>query len=164
MGLSNLNSLYREVILDHADHPHHKHDLEVSTQTMTLKNPTCGDVINLSIRVDSQDRIADIGFSGDGCTISQSSASMMTDAVIGKDKEAALQMAKTFSDIVMGVEHTNAELDELGDAALLSSIVSFPARIKCATLAWWALQRTLLNKEVPTDKEDITCQIHQKPY
>ncbi|WP_125581966.1 Fe-S cluster assembly sulfur transfer protein SufU [Levilactobacillus cerevisiae] len=154
MGLSKLNSLYREVILDHADHPRHKHDLENSTNMITLKNPTCGDVINLSIAMDDQDKIADIGFSGDGCTISQSSASMMTDAVMGKDKETALRMAKTFSDMVMGTEHPQADLDELGDAAILSSIMSFPARIKCATLAWWALQRALLEEDAPTDEEE----------
>ncbi|AYM01622.1 Fe-S cluster assembly sulfur transfer protein SufU [Levilactobacillus yiduensis] len=154
MGLSKLNSLYREVILDHADHPRHKHDLTTSTNTITLKNPTCGDVINLSIQLDDQEQIQDIGFSGDGCTISQSSASMMTDAVMGKDKETALRMAKTFSDMVMGTKHPQADLDELGDAAILSSIMSFPARIKCATLAWWALQRALLNEETPTDEEE----------
>lgn len=154
MGLSKLNSLYREVILDHADHPRHKHDLATSTNTITLKNPTCGDVINLSIQLDDQEQIQDIGFSGDGCTISQSSASMMTDAVMGKDKETALRMAKTFSDMVMGTKHPQADLDELGDAAILSSIMSFPARIKCATLAWWALQRALLNEETPTDEEE----------
>ncbi|WP_203640569.1 Fe-S cluster assembly sulfur transfer protein SufU [Levilactobacillus andaensis] len=154
MGLSKLNSLYREVILDHADHPHHKHDLAESTNTITLKNPTCGDVINLEIKLTPDDKIADIGFTGDGCTISQSSASMMTDAVMGKSKEEALKMAKTFSDMAIGKEHPQADLDELQDAAILSNIMQFPARIKCATLSWWALQRALLEETDDTSEEE----------
>ncbi|CAJ1230054.1 Fe-S cluster assembly sulfur transfer protein SufU [Levilactobacillus zymae] len=154
MGLSKLNSLYREVILDHSDHPHHKHALADSTSTITLKNPTCGDVINLDVKLDATDHIEDIGFTGDGCTISQSSASMMTDAVMGKSKEEALHMAKTFSDMVMGKEHPQADLDQLQDAAILSSIMQFPARIKCATLSWWALQRALMREEDQATKED----------
>ncbi|MCW3778884.1 Fe-S cluster assembly sulfur transfer protein SufU [Levilactobacillus namurensis] len=145
MGLSQLNSLYREVILDHSDHPHNKHALSAVTNTITLKNPTCGDVINLDVQVDDAGMITDIGFTGEGCTISQSSASMMTDAVKGKSREQALAMAKTFSDMVMGKSHSQADLDQLEDAAILSSIMQFPARIKCATLAWWALQRALLS-------------------
>lgn len=151
MGLAQLNSLYREVILDHSDHPHHKHALTDATNTITLKNPTCGDVIDLDVQVNAAGLITDIGFTGEGCTISQSSASMMTDAVLGKYREDALKMAKTFSDMVMGHEHPQADLDQLGDAAILSSIMSFPARIKCATLAWWALQRALLRDG---DKEE----------
>ncbi|MFC6259832.1 Fe-S cluster assembly sulfur transfer protein SufU [Levilactobacillus fujinensis] len=154
MGLSKLNSLYREVILDHADHPHHKHTLAESTNTITLKNPTCGDVINLEIKLTPDDKIADIGFTGDGCTISQSSASMMTDAVMGKSKEEALKMAKTFSDMAIGKEHAQADLDELQDAAILSNIMQFPARIKCATLSWWALQRALLEETDETSEEE----------
>ena len=124
-----LNSLYREYPITRIIRV--TNTIIDETNTITLKNPTCGDVINLSIKLDDQDQIADIGFSGDGCTISQSSASMMTDAVMGKDKETALRMAKTFSDMVMGTKHPQADLDELGDAAILSSIMSFPARIKC---------------------------------
>lgn len=152
MGLEKLNSLYREVILDHSDHPHHKHALPDATHKITLKNPTCGDVINLDIELDGQDHIKDIGFTGEGCTISQSSASMMTDAVMGKSKDEALHMAKTFSDMVMGKKHPQADLDELQDAAILSNIMTFPARIKCATLSWWALQRALLKQ--PDDGND----------
>ncbi|GAA3607529.1 Fe-S cluster assembly sulfur transfer protein SufU [Secundilactobacillus similis] len=156
MGLSKLNNLYREVILDHSDHPHHKHLLNEgdATNKITLKNPTCGDVINLEVKLTDDDKIADIGFTGEGCTISQSSASMMTDAVLGKSKEEALHMAKTFSDMVMGKEHPQADLDQLEDAAILSSIMSFPARIKCATLSWWALQRALLSEDAPAEEEE----------
>lgn len=142
MSLAGLSNLYREVILDHSEHPHHKHSLNNATNKITLKNPTCGDVINLEIELDS-DKISDIGFTGEGCTISQSSASMMTDAVIGKTTAESLEMAHIFSDMVMGKKHSQADLDKLGDAAILSSIMKFPARIKCATLCWWALRKSL---------------------
>ena len=142
MSLDGLNSLYREVILDHSAHPHHKHILTDATNKITLKNPTWGDVINLEVKLDT-DKITDIGFTGEGCTISQSSASMMTDAVIGKTISESLEMAQIFSDMVMGKEHPQADLDKLGDAAILSSIMQFPARIKCATLCWWALKKSL---------------------
>lgn len=151
MGLAKLNNLYREVILDHSANPHHKQALADATHKITLKNPTCGDVINLAIEL-KDGKIANIGFTGDGCTISQSSASMMTDAVMGKSKAEALDMAKTFSDMVIGKKHPQSDLDKLQDAAILSSIMSFPTRIKCATLSWWALQRAL--NEAPSDKEE----------
>lgn len=142
MSLNGLNSLYREVILDHSEHPHHKQSLPSATNKITLKNPTCGDVINLEIKLDG-DKITDIGFTGEGCTISQSSASMMTDAVLNKTTAESLEMVHIFSDMVMGKEHSQADLDKLGDAAILSSIMQFPARIKCATLCWWALRKSL---------------------
>lgn len=142
MSLAGLNNLYREVILDHSEHPHHKHQLSNATNKITLKNPTCGDVINLEIKL-NDDVISDIGFTGEGCTISQSSASMMTDAVINKTTQESLEMAQIFSDMVMGKEHSKADLEKLGDAAILSSIMQFPARIKCATLCWWALKKSL---------------------
>lgn len=142
MSLSGLNNLYREVILDHSEHPHHKHELKNATNTVTLKNPTCGDVINLEINL-SADKITDIGFTGEGCTISQSSASMMTDVVIGSTVTESLELAQIFSDMVMGHERSVADLEKLGDAAILSSVMKFPARIKCATLCWWALRKSL---------------------
>lgn len=142
MSLAGLNNLYREVILDHSEHPHHKHSLDKTTNMITLKNPTCGDVITLETLVENG-KITDIGFTGDGCTISQSSASMMTDAVLNKSVAQSLDMAQIFSDMVMGKQHSQTDLDKLGDAAILSSVMKFPARIKCATLCWWALRKSL---------------------
>ncbi len=143
MGLSKLNGLYREVILNYADHPHNKGQLATTTNAMTLHNPTCGDTINLQVEVEDN-KIKNIAYTGDGCTISQASASMMTDAVKGKTTEEALAMAKTFSEMASGKEHSKADVDQRGDAQILTSIMEFPARIKCATLSWWALQRALL--------------------
>lgn len=142
MGLSKLNQLYRAVILDAAAHPHHKGAIEGVTNQMTLHNPTCGDTVNLQLRV-ADGKIAAVGFTGDGCTISQASASMMADAVNGKSVDKALSMAKLFSDEAIGKHHSEEECSQLGDAQALLSIMQFPARIKCATLSWWALTRAL---------------------
>lgn len=142
MGLSKLNQLYRAVILDAAAHPHHKGLIQSPTNQMTLHNPTCGDTVNLQVKV-KNGKISDIGFTGDGCTISQASASMMTDAVNGKTTTEALKMAKIFSDEAIGKKHDQDDLQLLGDAQVLTNIMQFPARIKCATLSWWALTRAL---------------------
>lgn len=142
MGLAKLNQLYRAVILDAAAHPHHRGTIAGATNQMTLHNPTCGDTVNLQLKI-SHGRIDDVGFTGDGCTISQASASMMTDAVIGKTVSEALDMTKIFSDESRGQEHNDQDLSLLGDAKVLTSIMQFPARIKCATLSWWALARAL---------------------
>ncbi|WP_267201440.1 Fe-S cluster assembly sulfur transfer protein SufU [Limosilactobacillus kribbianus] len=151
MGLSKLNGLYREVILDHANHPHNKGELSTATNAMTLHNPTCGDTINLQVDV-ADGKIKDIAYTGEGCTISQASASMMTEAVKGKTVDQALNMAKTFSDMAIGKQHSDDDLQQLGDAQILTSIMEFPARIKCATLSWWALQRALLKQS--NEEED----------
>lgn len=142
MALSRLDNLYRQVILDHSSHPHHHGTLKESSQSIELNNPTCGDVIQL--QVDIQDNvIKNIAFDGSGCSISTASASMMTEAVLGKTVIEAEELAEEFSQLVQGNEIKKA--DELGDAAMLSGVAKFPARIKCATLAWKALEKAVTN-------------------
>lgn len=144
MALSKLDNLYRQVILDHSSHPHHHGSLEKSSQRIEMNNPTCGDVIHLEI--DTEDGIIkNIAFSGHGCSISTASASMMTEAVIGKTTEEVAELSESFSQLVQGNEVEN--LDNLGDAAMLSGVAKFPARIKCATLAWKALEKALEDPE-----------------
>ena len=140
MALSKLDNLYRQVILDHSSHPHHRGTLSASTSKIELNNPTCGDVIELQIEVD-KGIIKNIAFDGSGCSISTASASMMTDAVIGKSVEEAEKLAVDFLQLVQGKEV--ADLDKLGDAAMLSGVAKFPARIKCATLGWKALGKAM---------------------
>ena len=142
MALSKMDNLYRQVILDHSAHPHHHGELDDSTNEIELKNPTCGDVLQLDVKVEDG-KITDIAFSGYGCTISQASASMMIDAVMNKDVETAETMVEDFSDMILG-EKTDTEI--LDDAAVLKGVSQFPARIKCATLAWKALHKAL-NKD-----------------
>lgn len=111
-----------------------------------MDNPTCGDVIHLQAQV-VDDRVQAVAFTGQGCSISQASASLMTEAVTGKSVAEALNLAKLFSAMATGEARDAADLAPLGDAAVLANVMDFPARIKCATLAWWALQRALLQDE-----------------
>jgi nitrogen fixation NifU-like protein len=141
MALTRLDQLYRQVILDHSSHPHHHGILEEATNQVEMNNPTCGDVIELQLNV-ADNRIEEIRFSGSGCTISTASASMMTDVVLGKTPKEALALVDQFSLLVQGRDDVN--FDDLGDAAILSGVAKFPARIRCATLAWKGLEKALL--------------------
>ena len=114
MALSRLDSLYMAVVADHSKSPHH-HGVLPDVEQLQLNNPTCGDVINLSVKFDG-DVIEDIAFAGDGCTISTASSSMMTDAVIGKTKAEALELAEIFSLMIQG-DHKDE--DKLGESQAL---------------------------------------------
>lgn len=143
MALSRLDSLYMAVVADHSKSPHH-HGVLPDVEQLQLNNPTCGDVINLSVKFDG-DVIEDIAFAGDGCTISTASSSMMTDAVIGKTKAEALELAEIFSLMIQG-DHKGE--DKLGEAKLLAGVSKFPQRIKCATLSWNALKKAIERSEL----------------
>lgn len=144
MALSKLDNLYRQVILDHSSHPHHRGSLGKSTLSVQMNNPTCGDVIHLEVEV-ADGVIKDIAFDGSGCSISTASASMMTDAVIGKRVEEIGDLTLMFSDLVQGKEVPEAE--RLGEAEVLAGVSKFPTRIKCATLAWKALNKAVNESE-----------------
>ena len=144
MALSRLDSLYMAVVADHSKSPHH-HGVLPNVEQLQLNNPTCGDVINLSVKFDG-DMIEDIAFAGDGCTISTASSSMMTDAVIGKTKAEALELAEIFSLMIQGKHDINT--DKLGEAKLLAGVSKFPQRIKCATLSWNALKMAIERSEL----------------
>ncbi|MTD38565.1 SUF system NifU family Fe-S cluster assembly protein [Erwinia sp. CPCC 100877] len=152
MALSKLDNLYRQVILDHSSHPHHHGSLTESSQKIEMNNPTCGDVIELQLAIENN-IIKDIAFNGSGCSISTASASMMTDVVIGKTLAEAEVLAENFSQLVQGNEVADDE--KLGDAAMLSGVAKFPARIKCATLAWKALEQAVEN-----DGQGTAGQLH----
>lgn len=99
-------------------------------------------MLELEVKLDDEGKIADIAFSGTGCTISQASASMMTDEVIGKTPEQVSEMVEAFSEMITKNEDKDYE-DLLGDAVVLEGVAQFPARIKCATLAWKAIYQAL---------------------
>ena len=143
MALSRLDSLYMAVVADHSKSPHH-HGVLPDVEQLQLNNPTCGDVINLSVKFDG-DVIEDIAFAGDGCTISTASSSMMTDAVIGKTKAEALELAEIFS---LMIQEDHKDEDKLGEAKLLAGVSKFPQRIKCATLSWNALKKAIERSEL----------------
>lgn len=144
MSFNNLDQLYRQVIMDHYKNPRNKGQLEDGTLTIDMNNPTCGDRIHLTMNVEDG-KVSEARFDGEGCSISMASASMMTQAIKGKDIETALRLSKTFSEMMQGNDYPD-DLD-LGDIEALQGVAKFPARIKCATLAWKAMEKGLDEKE-----------------
>ncbi|ASJ55645.1 Fe-S cluster assembly sulfur transfer protein SufU [Brevibacillus porteri] len=143
--MSSLDDLYRRVIMDHYQKPRNRGKLEESDGLIVnLNNPTCGDSISLSLKVEDG-KVVDAKFLGEGCSISMSSASMMTDAVKGKPVAEALELSQKFSDMMQGKEIDDSI--DLGDIEALSGVAKFPARIKCATLAWKALEQGVKQAE-----------------
>jgi len=135
-----LDDIYKETILDHYKHPRNKRELPGAELTCTRNNPLCGDEITVSVHLEG-DRIGDVAFQGAGCSISQSSASMMTEAVDGSTVGEALELAEDFRRMMAG--DTEPDEGRLGDLVALKGVVRYPIRIKCAVLAWDILQEAL---------------------
>ncbi|KDN58348.1 Fe-S cluster assembly sulfur transfer protein SufU [Exiguobacterium sp. AB2] len=138
MSFNNLDMLYRQVIMDHYKNPRNRGVIEDGV-TVDLNNPTCGDSLRLQLQVEDG-IVKDAKFEGEGCSISLASASMMTQIVKGKSVDEALQLADIFSQMVQGKDY-DTETFDLGDIEALSGVSKFPARIKCATLAWKAFEK-----------------------
>lgn len=132
-----LESLYQEVILSHYRRPRHHGEPEGATARIHMNNPTCGDEIELSVRLEG-DRVVGIGFTGQGCSISQASASMMSDRLHGRTLEDVSAVAERFNALVQG-RLSASDAPELGDLRALAGVARFPARVRCALLAWNAL-------------------------
>ena len=135
---NNLDQLYRSVIMDHYKNPRNKGSLAEDSVTIDMNNPTCGDRIHLTLKVEDG-IVKDAKFDGEGCSISMSSASMMTQIIKGKKIEEALELADIFSKMMLG-EEFDVDKYDLGDVEALQGVAKFPARIKCATLAWKAME------------------------
>lgn len=144
MSFNNLDTLYRQVIMDHYKNPRNKGSLEDGNITIDMNNPTCGDRIQIQMKVDDG-IVSAVKFDGDGCSISMSSASMMTQAIKGQPIEIALKLSKIFSEIMQNKEYDDSV--DLGDIEALQGVSKFPARIKCATLAWKAMEKGIQNQE-----------------
>lgn len=133
-----LDDLYREVILDHYAHPRNRGRLDPSDFAVEGANPLCGDELALSVRV-RDGRVEDVRFEGRGCSISQASASMMTEAIKGKTLDEVRTLVQDFKAMMHGSEPQA----DLGDLVALQGVRKFPVRIKCATLSWVALEQGL---------------------
>lgn len=144
MSFNNLDQLYRSVIMDHYKNPRNKGSLDENTVTIDMNNPTCGDRIHLTLKL-NDGIVEDARFDGEGCSISMSSASMMTQIVKGKKLEEALELAEIFSKMMLGEDFDDEKYD-LGDVEALQGVSKFPARIKCATLAWKAMEKGVNNE------------------
>ena len=135
-----LEDIYKEVILDHYKNPRNKRELPGAELSCSRNNPLCGDEITVFVHQEDG-RVADIAFQGSGCSISQSSASMMTEAVKGRTLGEALELAASFRGMMAG--EVEPDEDAFGDLIALKGVVKYPIRIKCAVLAWDVLQEAL---------------------
>jgi len=140
----SLRELYQDVILDHSRHPRHFGPLPDATHTGEGHNPLCGDRVKIYLALDNANRIADIKFEGKGCAISQASASLMTDMLVGRSIEEAEKLMGGFLHMVKG----EADIGELnaGDRErleVMAGVSAFPMRVKCATLAWHTMKSAL---------------------
>ncbi len=165
--MTGLEDLYREIILDHYRSPRNRGELDCPpARRVEGFNPLCGDEIVLYVEVDSEDNVANIAMSGQGCCISQSSASMMTAAVKGRSVAEARRLTKAFKAMLSisdttsvsgaivdlhgaGFETNESRPPALGDLEALSGVATYPVRIKCATLSWNALLQAL-DADAPT--------------
>jgi nitrogen fixation protein NifU and related proteins len=136
-----LEELYQEVILDHSRRPRNFGSLAGAAVRVHGDNPACGDEIDLGVKFGADGSLQEIRFSGHGCAISQASASMMTAKLKGKTRTAAMEMLRAFRDLVTG--EGDDSLSILGDLRLMRGVRKFPQRVKCAMLAWRALEEAL---------------------
>ncbi|CAN5783365.1 SUF system NifU family Fe-S cluster assembly protein [soil metagenome] len=133
-----MRELYTQIIMDHYQRPRNSGELEDADIEEHLLNPLCGDEVTVYAVFDG-DRVADVKFSGKGCSISLSSASMMTERLMGKSREAAEEEIRHFKNMMTG----DREFPEMDDLAALKGVIQYPSRIKCATLAWNAFEKGL---------------------
>ncbi len=143
-----LEDLYRDVILDHYRNPRHRKPLDAPDSTAEGVNPLCGDEVTVEVNFDG-DTVSDISVQGQGCSISQSSASMMSDMVIGKSRAEIRSVAERFHDMMTAEDEQAAGFDParpgsvLGDLEALQGVRRYPVRIKCASLPWTTLEQAL---------------------
>jgi nitrogen fixation protein NifU and related proteins len=143
-----LEDLYRDVILDHYRNPRHRRPLEHPDATAEGVNPLCGDEVTVELTFDG-DRVSDVAVTGQGCSISQSSASMMSEVITGKTRAEIAEVAERFHQMMTSEDEAAAGLDPerpgavLGDLEALQGVRRYPVRIKCASLPWTTLEQAL---------------------
>ena len=137
-----IKDLYREIVNEHNLYPAHRGEMEKPDLILEGINPSCGDDIYLQLKLDENGVVTEGLFNGSGCAISQASADMMLDLIIGKDKEEALKLAEGFMSMVRSTA-TPEQIEAMDEAAALESIAHMPARVKCATLGWKTMQKML---------------------
>ena len=140
----DLRDLYQEVIFDHNRNPRNFRVMDNADREMEGFNPLCGDRLTLFLRMDG-DKITDASFQGSGCAISTASVSLMTEVVKGKTEQEAETLFKQFHDMTTGQEE-DVNLEAIGKLAVLAGVREYPARVKCATLAWHTLDAALKNE------------------
>ncbi len=150
--MSELSGLYQEVILDHNRRPRNFRRMEGASREAKGYNPLCGDKLTLYLKLDG-DKISDISFQGSGCAISTASASILTEAIKGKTRAEAENLFEAFHALVTGKGQGNGTRTPLGKLAVFSGVSEFPARVKCASLAWHTLKAALAAEPEPVTTE-----------
>jgi len=150
--MQDLHDLYQEVILDHNKRPRNFGPLPDATQSAKGHNPLCGDKLTLSLKI-RDGRIEKVAFEGSGCAISKASASLMTDAVKGQTIDAAVHLFDLFHQMVTTPIDQPIDEDAVGKLAVLGGVREYPARVKCASLAWHTLKAALTNTAEPAKTE-----------
>ena len=135
-----LEDLYRDILLDHYRKPRHRGHLDAANRAADGANPLCGDQITVEARLGADGRIQEIAFTGNGCSISQASCSMMTEYVGGRSVDEALAAVEAFQHMMLTGEAPPAEM---GDIEALAGVAKFPVRVKCASLAWKTMEQAL---------------------
>ena len=144
-----MESMYREIILDHYKNPQHRGLPESFDAEVHHVNPTCGDEVTLRVRL-ADGAIAELGWDGEGCSISQASTSVMSGLVLGKPVAEALELQQKFLDLMQSrgeAELSDADEDELEDAVAFEGVSKYPARVKCALLGWMAMKSAVADAE-----------------
>ena len=145
-----LDDIYQEVILDHYRNPRNQGDLISPDLHSRGFNPFCGDEVVLDIGLDADGIVSDAKFTGQGCSISQAAASILTNLVQGKKLDQVLQLSQRFRELMKGRELADEELDQMGDLEALQGVRKFPIRIKCALLAWSTLEDSISEYQAPS--------------
>jgi nitrogen fixation NifU-like protein len=144
-----MDSMYQQIILDHYKRPQHRGLPAAYDAEVHHVNPTCGDEVTLRVKV-AGGRIVDLGWEGEGCSISQASTSVMSDLVVGKPVTDALALQQKFLDLMQSrgtAELTADDEDELDDAVAFEGVSKYPARVKCALLGWMAMKSAVADAE-----------------
>jgi len=144
--MSDLEELYQEVILDHNKSPRNRHELPQATNKAEGYNPLCGDRVTVFVKVDDG-RVQDVSFQGSGCAISTASASLMTETLKGKTLDEAKALFRRFHALITGNAQETQTSEGLGKLEVFSGVCRYPARVKCATLAWHTVNAALDEKE-----------------
>jgi nitrogen fixation protein NifU and related proteins len=149
--MSDLRELYQQVILDHNKNPRNYKEIADATRRVEGYNPLCGDHYTVFLNLDGE-TIREVSFTGNGCAISKASASVMSSTVKGKSKEEATRLFDTFHRLVTG-DSSGLDAADLGRLAAFSGVSEFPARVKCATLAWHTLRTALEGQQESVSTE-----------
>lgn len=152
-----LEQMYQDVILDHYKHPHHRGLREPFDAEVHHVNPTCGDEVTLRVAL-SGNRVADVSYDGQGCSISQAATSVLADQVIGQTVGDAMDTVAAFTEMISSRGTLEGDEDVLGDGIAFAGVSKYPARVKCALLGWLAFKAALAESgataDVVTKQED----------